>query len=379
MIKDIHIQGFKAHRDTKLCLGNLTLLTGLNSSGKTSVLQSLLLLRQSYGKQRLSQGLDLNAPLCDIGKGADALHKANPDDMIRFALGLEKNCLLDYRFSAKSETDTFLPYLDGHQMPNMTPEKISLFNADFQYISSSRIANVGQYPIDTFAVERERRLSLEYGQGELVGHFLQYYGSDFEVEIETIRHPREKRTQLINQVIAWEQEISPRISLTPQKKDDHVVIKYSYSYDSEYGKKSALSRLGDLSAKNIGYGISYSLAVVVALLSARPGALLLIENPEAHLHPRGQSKLANLIARVAHSGVQVIVETHSDHIFNGIIRSTIAGDIHKEETSVYYFDLNGENVSCATKIEYSNRGIIQNPQKGFFDQFDEDLNVMLGL
>lgn len=376
MIKELIIEGFKAHKHTALKLGNINLLTGLNSSGKTSVLQALLLLRQSYTKRRLQDGLDLNAPLCDIGKASDARYKHSETGEIKLCLVLDSDENLSYSFDGTKDygESTFLPIINK-QDTGTSLDTLPLFNRDFQYISSSRLANVGSYPIDTYAVETERKISLEYGQGELVAHFLEYYGEhrDFNVKADNVLHPDEDSRKLLDQVIAWEREISPRINIKVQRKEDRIAVEYGYQTDD------ATQPLRGLSSKNVGYGISYSLAVVVALLSAKPGALLLIENPEAHLHPRGQSKLANLMARVAASGVQIIVETHSDHIFNGVIRSIITEDIRREDTKVYYFSLDESNVSQAIEINYSDSGRIDNPQKGFFDQFDEDLNIMLGL
>ncbi|MDR2692581.1 MAG: AAA family ATPase [Dysgonamonadaceae bacterium] len=67
MIIKLKIKNFKSHKNTELNTGNLTVLTGINNSGKSSVLQSLLLLRQSFKKGRLNEGLDLNEPLCEVG------------------------------------------------------------------------------------------------------------------------------------------------------------------------------------------------------------------------------------------------------------------------------------------------------------------------
>ena len=251
-----------------------------------------------------------------------------------------------------------------------------LFTNDFQYLSSSRWANLNQYPIDTYAVETERQISLEYGQGELVGHFLSFYGEnrDFDITSDLLLHPSTTSRKLLDQTIAWEREISPRITIRPIQKEDKISIAYGYRSEREDSRP-----LENLQSKNVGYGISYSLSIVVALLSAKPGALLLIENPEAHLHPRGQSKLAELIALVAQSGVQVVVETHSDHLFNGILKAVAQNKIGRENVKVHFLELDNANISIHTEIDFSENGRILNPRKGFFDQFDDDLDALLGL
>ena len=213
---------------------------------------------------------------------------------------------------------------------------------------------MNQYPLDTYAVEIEKQLSLEYGQGELVAHFLEYYGENrhFEIISDLILHSSTPSRKLLDQTIAWEREISPRLTILPIKKDDKITLEYGYK-----GEGDNLP-LAKLQSKNVGYGISYSLSIIVALLSAEPGSLLLIENPEAHLHPRGQSKLAELIALTAQSGVQVIIETHSDHIFNGIRKAIASKKIEKDNVKVHYFELDEKNVSVNVEIKISEKGQI---------------------
>jgi predicted ATPase len=395
MITKLKITDFKAHHDTSLSLGALTLLTGINSSGKSSILQTLLLLRQSFRKGRLSTGLDLNSPLCDIGKGIDALYRSSQNEIISFVLESNTDSF-EFAFNAKNQyDDTFIP---SDKPLILKPElmQLPLFTNNFQYLSSSRWANLNQYPMDTYAVETEKQLSLEYGQGELVAHFLEYYGENrnFDIKSDLVLHPSTTSRKLLAQTIAWEREISPRVTILPIKENDKISIKYGYKSEGynlpikendkisiKYGYKSKGYNLplDKLQSKNVGYGISYSLSIVVALLSAEPGSLLLIENPEAHLHPRGQSKLAELIALAAQSGIQVFVETHSDHIFNGILKAVAGGKIEKENVKVHFFQLDETNTSVNEEIKFSDKGRILNPQKGFFDQFDDDLDILLGL
>lgn len=90
---------------------------------------------------------------------------------------------------------------------------------------------------------------------------------------------------------------------------------------------------------NTGFGLSSALPIIVAGLSTDAGGTLLIENPEAHLHPAAQSRMGAFLALVAGAGVQVFVETHSDHILNGIRRAAVVDkSIVCEDVVVHFFD-----------------------------------------
>jgi len=382
MITKLKLSNFKSHLNTVLNMGALTVLTGVNSSGKSSVIQSLLLLRQSFKKGRLNAGLDLNEPLCDIGKGQDALSRFAKNNIITFAISANEEYEWNFDSSeALKLGKTFIPSLANVQpslfnkVPTGSFSQLSLFTNDFQYLSASRWANRSLYPMDSYAVETEKQLSLEYGQGELVAHFLEYYGDhrDFDIMLDKVLHPTCSSKKLLDQTIAWENEISPRVTMTVQKRAEKVTVEYGYD------KAKNNPRIDGLRSENVGFGLSYSLPVIVALLSASPGSLIIIENPEAHLHPRGQSKIAELIALTAQSGVQVIIETHSDHIFNGIRKAIFQDKIDKSNAKIHFFELNEDNTSESSEIQISKEGRVLNYKKGLFDQFDEDLDVMLGL
>ena len=105
----------------------------------------------------------------------------------------------------------------------------------------------------------------------------------------------------------------------------------------------------------------------------------LVENPEIHLHPSAQSRLLDFFSFLASKGLQVIIETHSDHIFNGLRKNINSKRIQAEDTSVYFFKQNKELLSTPVKILIDENGVIKNQEKGLFDQFDEDLDELLGL
>lgn len=374
MITKLKISNFKSHLNTELNMGALTVLTGINSSGKSSVLQSLFLLRQSFKKGRLNTGLDLNKPLCDIGKGYDALSRFAENNIISFEIEAGDKHIWNFDVSKKLD-DTFIPSTKKTSILPKFLLNLSLFTDNFQYLSALRWANRSLYPMDSYAVETEKQLSLEYGQGELVAHFLDYYGKhrDFDVQLNKVLHPDCSSKKLLEQTIAWENEVSPRVTMTVEKRAENVTVEYGY------GKAKNNSPIKGLRSENVGFGVSYSLPVIVALLAASPDSLLIIENPEAHLHPRGQSKLAELIALAAQNGAQIIIETHSDHIFNGFRKSIATQKIDKDNVKIHFFELNEDNVSECTEIQLSEKGRVLNFKKGLFDQFDEDLDALLEL
>jgi len=88
---------------------------------------------------------------------------------------------------------------------------------------------------------------------------------------------------------------------------------------------------------HVGFGLTQVFPILVAVLSAPPGDILLIENPEVHLHPAGQALMGQFLADVARAGVQVILETHSDHVLNGIRRPVKAERLAAERVAIHFF------------------------------------------
>jgi predicted ATPase len=159
----------------------------------------------------------------------------------------------------------------------------------------------------------------------------------------------------------WASEIIRPIRVTAQWPPGIAasVIRYS-----EPG-----SLLDGIRPPNMGFGVSYALPIIVAGLLAPEGGLFIVENPEAHLHPAGQSKIGRFLGRLAGSGVQVIVETHSDHVLNGIRLAAVdERTVGPSEVIVHYFD-GAEPVS----IEMTERGGLSKWPNGFFDQLENDL------
>jgi predicted ATPase len=129
---------------------------------------------------------------------------------------------------------------------------------------------------------------------------------------------------------------------------------------------------------HVGFGITQVLPIVVAALSASRGDLLLIENPEVHLHPSGQAQMGQFLSDVARSGVQLIVETHSDHVLNGIRRSVKSGRLTPEQVALHFFRPRSGHGAQVLSPQIDSNGGIDTWPEGFFDQFDKDSSHFAG-
>jgi predicted ATPase len=108
--------------------------------------------------------------------------------------------------------------------------------------------------------------------------------------------------------------------------------------------------------------------------------MLVVENPEAHLHPSGQSRVGQFLAKIAGAGVQVVVETHSEHIINGIRVATLDGTISPEDALVNFFSRTGDNKNLqVTSINFTSKGDLDKWPRDFFDQQQQDFAQIIKL
>jgi len=131
---------------------------------------------------------------------------------------------------------------------------------------------------------------------------------------------------------------------------------------------------------NMGFGVSHTLPIIVAGLMAEPGSMLIVENPESHLHPAAQSKIAQFLARIAACGVQVVIETHSDHVLNGIRLATYYGKISPDDIILHSFESTVEDGAMQIKVtcpQIDRDGRIDYWPNGFFDEWEKSLGTLL--
>lgn len=365
-INKVKINNFKSLKDVELLLNNLTLITGKNSGGKSSFIQSLLLWKQNEDNfyTRLNKPLIINGDYIQLGNKKDILFQDATIEDIEIAIFskdtssilLFNNKDLKINLNTKLDVSTFF-------------DAYNLFDLRFQYITTDRVI-----PSITYALSDENIEQNQIGfRGEYTAHYLAENRRK-PLNIEALQHYKSITNQLLENVSLWLGEISDgiEISATVYSELQQVNLTYSYTYgDNTTDKYTPL---------NVGFGITYVLPIIVAILKAKEGDLLIIENPESHLHPAGQSKVAELCAIASANGVQIVVETHSDHFLNGIRVATKKGLLTPDQSSVYYFRKDKDELETKVdEIHIDENGGIDNYPKGFFDQFDDDLDELLGL
>jgi predicted ATPase len=359
-IDRVQVKNFKSLKDIDIELSNLNLLTGVNSGGKSSFIQALLLLKQNEDYFPIGSGkkpLNIKGDYVNVGNKKDILFQEVYDENIEISIRNNVNNFATLTFNNKD-----LKFNFGAN----TLSEYNLFNKSFQYIATERIT-----PMITYSLSDETLEQNQIGtKGEYTAHYLARYRH--QVILKNLRHKDSKTSQLLENVSLWLSEISENIEVKAKVYEElqSVDLKYTYTY----GKTTTQ----DFTPLNVGFGITYVLPIITAILKAKEGDLIIIENPETHLHPKAQSKIAKLCAIAASLGIQIILETHSDHILNGIRVATKENILEPEQSKIYYFRKDKDNLE--TKIDQINidsNGAIDRYPKGFFDQFDEDLDRLI--
>lgn len=324
MITEIQLEGFKSFANGELTLRPFTLLTGLNSSGKSSVIQALL--------------------MAERGAKSD-------------------NFLLDEHGTIKELTNTYAQEFNI-RLTDDKGEHIILHGKDDQQETQNNITLPHYFYSEAGRYGSQSSIKVFNNTPEMDskgGNLLKCIDTYAEVSIaEALRHPDAQGETFMFNLQAWLEIISPGVNFTYvlQKLSDQ-----SFSFFDEHR------------ATNVGFGLSYTLPVLTVMLRASlcQDSLVLLENPEAHLHPKGQTEIGKFIALCADNGVNVVVETHSDHLFDGIRLYTKKHCGFEKKFVSYWFHLNKEKNTEIESITLDKDGRMSTTTpKGFFDQFEID-------
>ena len=188
---------------------------------------------------------------------------------------------------------------------------------------------------------------------------------------------------LLPQINSWMSVVSPGANLNLAKNSERT--RALLDIDFEHGEDTAPR----YRPQNVGFGISYTLPVLALILTAHRGDVLIIENPEAHLHPRGQAEIGKLLAKAAAYGVQIFVETHSDHVINGVRVAVKRNDISSDDVKIAFFERKPHEVKDETSslkkeifttvkdILVDKNGSLSEYPEDFMDEWNNQLMELL--
>lgn len=366
MIKQIKVKNFKCFEEMSVKCRELNLFTGVNGMGKSTMIQALLLFRQTYERNQLALNnhMSLNGRYVSLGKIKDISYWYKRDDDISLLVEEEEAEIWECRYSKREQALVAESYA-------LSSDGGGLAGKGFEYISAERLGPRRYYD----DLGEGRYVPTQIGsKGEYAASSLYALGSESDFKVYgNMKNPNESSERLELQVNAWMSEISPGIRVKAIPNLDSDVMGLRYSQPSIMGEEST-------NAVNMGFGVSYVLPVIIALLKARKGDLLILENPEAHIHPKGQRQIGELIAKAAANGVQIIMETHSDHILNGIRISVKYGQIRPEQVKLNYFYVCEDDAGMIkhdmTSPEILSDGSLSVWPDGFFDEWDKAVDSL---
>ncbi len=362
-IEKIILKNFKCHKNFEADLKKLNILTGSNAAGKSSLVQALLLAYKSWEeceKKRVNTnkiyGMNLGIPMNIV---SEDLEEKNIE--IELFLNGKKNKVVlglpddndEISFDICNEEDILEAKEHEYNL-----SKISLFylNAErkgpriVSFINDIMPCSVGN-------------------AGENTGYVLSEMDKLQKI-IGDFRLPEDLRISEIDRFSAnceeWLNVIIPD-------------TKIRYSVDVEKNITTVmLQNQGEFHLPvATGFGITYVLPIIVQALAASmiKNSVLIVENPEAHLHPLSQSRLGKFLALAAVNGVQVVLETHSEHIVDGC-RIQIAKEKQCENMKILFFEKR-DNKSICKNINIQDDGELEEWPEGFFDQKRTDLRELL--
>ncbi len=382
MLTRIDLRHFKCFDALKLPLRPLTVLSGTNASGKSSVLQAFVLLHQTMRAHEWSKSLVLNGDLARLGTAADVidqvegrksceigLHDADKEYLWTFArehremsLAVEKICIDGeecYTAQQPAALQFLLPVTDG--TPETPNDDFTLRMRRLSFLTAERIGPREVYPLEHFEFSPVVGAKGEHTVSVLVS-------SSDEAVLERLALSGIPRNCL-RQVEARMKKFFPgfELAVSPIALANAVTLGLRTSKSTEHHRPI-----------NTGFGLTQVLPIVVAALCTKARDLLLIENPEVHLHPSGQASMGEFLAEVAAADVQVMLETHSDHVLNGIRRAVKKGILSADNAALHFFRPRVEESLEGTPQVQSplldSNGNIDYWPEGFFDQFDKDMN-----
>lgn len=369
MVTRIDIKNFKLFwkEEQFINLKPLTIVTGANGKGKSTFLQSMTVIAQSIRPNGDIMDLNLNGRYAMLGNFSDAKNvNSSVNDEISFTFYQNSDKLTFIAKSTDEDIKSSAIHLAAIQNGNSNMLE-SLQNLSF--VSAERIG-------PKFSYQASNNTSEVGTEGEFTACAI-YNNQFMKIKPELIEY----LPNIFPEVNIDKLDISflGILNFWMSKMFGEISVDSAYITEvNQYVLKFKTAETGNaLKPLNVGYGFSYALPILAAGLLSKKDSILILENPEAHLHPKAQSLLGKFLAWITKGGAQVFVETHSEHIFNAPRVLVVQEALDNKDIAVLYFgkreSANHEN------IEILKDGRVDHWPDGFFDQMEKDNEIILQL
>ena len=384
MLTQLRLQNFKGWQDTgPLPLKPITALFGPNGSGKTALLQAILLLKQTAESPNPNPVLDFGAPNTptDLGDLNSIAHPRNPRNPPKISLDWKtpQPFTLTQRNQTIIETDHIgldLFLRQDHQSPpkpavaqrtyRVGPSQPAEMPADIDLALQKRLTNIHYLspqranPQRTYPRPKAPPTSIGQSGESAIDAIL----SSRKPANETAQSPIQQNPALEQTIAHWLKQtgLAQNFQITPTPQDPEL-----------FEVKVIQRQNGtEIPLADAGSGIAQILPTLTLCHYAPPGATVILNQPETHLHPNAQSALADLIIETHQTRqIQILIETHSEHLLNRLQRRIAEQKITADEISLIHCQ--PKDADCHLEpLNLDEYGNIKNWPKNFFgDQFGE--------
>lgn len=391
-ITKIAVKGFKSiAEECEIDIRPLTILSGANSSGKSSIMQPLLMLKQTLEAPYDPGPLLIDGPNVQFTEAAQFLSQLTGGKKADcFQIRID-TCDSDFAYSvettfkkgktgleiAKMTTEVRqaaqpLPFKHYTLYPEMSAEEISALGSqgpmrsDFKAVkrlrcflgfesqASDHLFNVTYNPVEAYIFDSIHlpglrgnpvRIYKFTSTGPLYPGIFEHYAASIIHEWQETTDERLKTLVDALHTLGLTRQVS-----TKKIGDVGIEIQVGRLLHDNAGETDLVN------IADVGFGVSQVLPAIVALIVAEPGQLVYLEQPELHLHPRAQVALARVLADAAKRGVRVVTETHSSLLLLGIQTLVAEGDLPPELVKLHWFSRNKGGVTEVTSADVDEVG-----------------------
>jgi len=433
LLDKISLKNFKAFKEAEIEVKPVTILVGPNNSGKSSLIQSILLIQQTLMGAGNSV---LNTSGQKFGNFSELVNQKSDKKEIVFKLDFSDKTCIKFRVAEKDKylfvkdffckTDTFTYSLNDLDIKDYDKEYIKnqkkcTLKFDKNILKSKKILGISAEPVfyrDSFFLKIDSvgdsskfiddcitklvggTTSSKYVNPELIVRSLNFYNNavkvsnDFYQEVKNnfnnikyigpIRHVADRsyergsytdvgsRGEHAVQILASDSELKDNSEKEFRNMDIADTFEISSSgRGKSFGfiVKTKIAGKG-INFADVGCGTSQILPIIVQSLIPTEESLIMVEQPEAHLHPKVQADLADFFVKAASKNKKFLLETHSDYFIERIRYNIMTGDIPTEDVAIYYIEQNkAEKCSTVITIDINSKGQYSNLPDNYITNF----------